>query len=66
VTRRTALVASRGVLPASDERILTLAVTLAVVLPLFSFFVLPLVAILSKSLATSDQGNRVNESVTKG
>ncbi|MCX7323021.1 MAG: ABC transporter permease subunit [Hyphomicrobiales bacterium] len=54
MTRRTALVASPGVVPASDERILTLAVTLAVVLPLFSFFVLPLVAILSKSLATSD------------
>ncbi len=54
MTGRTASVPSRRVLRTPDERFLTLALTLAVLLPLLCFFVVPLVAILSRSLATPE------------
>ena len=43
---------AHGMRRTGDERMLTFALTLAVLLPLLAFFVVPLVAILGKSLLT--------------
>jgi iron(III) transport system permease protein len=45
---------AQGMRRTGDERMLTFALTLAVLLPLLAFFVVPLVAILGKSLLTPD------------
>jgi iron(III) transport system permease protein len=49
-----ASVSAQGPARISGDRLLTFALTLAVLLPLLAFFVVPLVAILGKSLSTPD------------